>query len=510
MHAAEEVTVVADIGPYFLIQSALENNLEKQNAKEYLALVEIFLELGADEFLFETQQELTELLPALELIQRSNPEAITTVSFSVNQNGYTRTGLLLRDLLAQAEKIEQVKCTGINCQLGPTQLSQVFAEHSKYSKFSFFAPNSGLPERDLGLNRSEAEAKYFARSCYKAWEHGANQLGGCCGTNPIDIKALSDLYTGKAEPIRPTPKLYGKPNFTSAGQSKVKQSWYEKLLAGEQIIAIEYDTPVKAEVDLYLKKISELKAAGMDLMTIADNPNGQTRIDSALMAARIKSQLNVEVLPHFTCRDRNLSAIHSLLLGISTCGVHQALAVTGDPIPLEDRNQIKSVFNVNSQSLLRYISQLNQELAQPFILAAALNVNAPRFEAELNKAKRKVESGAQVFLTQPIFTKRAKENLAYAKQELDSHTKFLAGVMPLVSQKNALFMKYEMSGIDIPDEIISRYENLSRDEAEMLALEISYETMEKLAPITDGFYLITPFQRTHLTAKLCREWKDKQ
>ena len=490
-------------------------------------MVKIFIDAGTEEFLFETQDQLTDLIPAIKLIKSYNPNAIITVSFSVNQNGFTRIGLRLRKLLTQAEKTDEINFTGLNCNLGPTQLSQVFAEHTQFSKFCFFGPNSGLPERDLGRGRGGAEAKYFAESCQKAWDNGAYQLGGCCGTNPLDIRALADLFRNQ-KPAWPK-KIDSESELTIHEQAGLEieipekpvsekleiedvkisdKSWYEKLLAGEQIVAIEYDTPTKANVEKYLEKAVQLKASGMDLMTIADNPNGQTRIDSALMAARIKQELGIEVLPHFTCRDRNLFAIHSLLLGLATCGVHQVLAVTGDPIPLENRNQIKSVFNVNSQSLLRYISQLNQDLDKPFILSAALNVNVLRFDMEMKKTRRKVESGAQVFLTQPIFTERGKENLMVAKQELGDQVKFLAGVMHLISEKNALFMKYEMTGIDVPDTIIDRYANLDREQAEKLALEISREIMIDLSDVTDGFYLITPFQRTHLTAQLCQEWKS--
>ncbi|NLN52407.1 MAG: bifunctional homocysteine S-methyltransferase/methylenetetrahydrofolate reductase [Clostridiaceae bacterium] len=535
LNAREFVKVVGDIGPFFLLQPGLDD-VQAQNEKAYLDLVKIFLDIGVNEFLFETQEQLSELLPAIQLIAKYNPQAKITVAFSVNQNGFTRTGLRLRDLLAEAEKIPQITFTGLNCNLGPTMLSQVFVEHANFSKFCYFGPNSGLPERDLGRGRGGAEAEYFAKSCQRAWDYGAYQLGGCCGTNPLDIRALSDIFKKQkrgtlrqtdfktptdsekqkisdgyisSEHISAKIDLQAISEDSKISISQQTKSWYEKLLAGEQIIAIEYDTPTKADTDTYLKKIAQLQAAGMDLMTIADNPNGQTRIDSALMAARIKNELKVEVLPHFTCRDRNLVAIHSLLLGLVTCGVHQVLAVTGDPIPLEDRNQVKSVFNVNSQSLLRYISQLNEELAQPFILCAALNVNVPRFDKEMKKTLHKVEAGAQVFLTQPIFTDQARENLALAKQELGDQIKILAGVMPLVSQKNALFMKYEMSGIDIPDRIIDLYANKTREEAENLALQIAGDAMYKLSESADGFYLITPFQRTHLTAQLCREWKEK-
>ncbi|NLJ70864.1 MAG: bifunctional homocysteine S-methyltransferase/methylenetetrahydrofolate reductase [Clostridiaceae bacterium] len=513
LKAQDTVKAVADIGPYFVLQSGLADNLKIQNQQAYLDLAKIFIDVGVEEFLFETQEQLTDLIPAIKLIKSYNPNAKITVSFSVNQNGFTRIGLSLRELLAQAEKIDEITFTGLNCTLGPTQLGQVFAEHAQFSKFCFFGPNSGLPERDLGRGRGGAEAKYFAESCQRAWDNGAYQLGGCCGTNPLDIRALADLFKNKKPVI--VKKIESGLEFAVSEQPSIKteiskKSWYERLLTGEQIIAIEYDTPTKANIKTYLEKVVQLKDAGMDLMTIADNPNGQTRIDSALMASRIKQELGIDVLPHFTCRDRNLFAIHSLLLGLATCDVHQILAVTGDPIPLEDRNQIKSVFNVNSQSLLRYISQLNQELVQPFILCAAINVNAPRFDMELKKTRRKIESGAQVFLTQPIFTERGKENLMLAKQELRDQAKFLAGIMPLVSEKNALFMKYEMSGMDVPDEIIKRYANLNREQSEKIALEISREIMTNLSKVTDGFYLITPFQRTHLTARLCQEWKSNK
>lgn len=507
----EKAQAVADIGPLLAIRSDSICSPEEESAREnsYMSLARLFLTLGAKEFLFETQEDLKPLIPAINLIKGANSDAKIIVSFSVNQSGYTSSGMRLRDLLYQAEKEPGILFTGINCHLGPTHLGNIFIEHSYFSKFCYFSPNSGLPERDLGRGRGKNEAKYFADSFQKAWNMGARILGGCCGTNPDDIEALNALF---AEQI-PHEKTKQRPTIIASEavlETQKSVSWYERMQAGEKIFAIEYDTPVDANADTYIAKVKELVENGMDLLTIADNPNGKIRMDCSMMAARLKNTLEIDVLPHFTCRDRNLAAIHSLLLGLADSGVRQVLAVTGDPLPLESRNKISPVFNVNSRTLLQYISKLNEELPDPFILVAALNVNAENFAAELRKTSRKVESGAQVFMTQPIYSDKAKDNLSMAKAKLGKEIKILAGVMPLVSHKNALYMKYEMTGIDIPDEVVERYKGLSSEEAGELAVEISEKIMTEVEDLADGFYLMTPFNRTSLTGRLCSSWKSRK
>ena len=91
-----------------------------------------------------------------------------------------------------------------------------------------------------------------------------------------------------------------------------------------------------------------------------------------------------------TCRDRNLNATKALLLGLSMEGVHNVLVVTGDPIPTEDRNEVKSVFNFNSRKLARFVHMLNENtLRTPFRIYGALNLNARNFDVELRRAQEK-------------------------------------------------------------------------------------------------------------------------
>ena len=139
-------------------------------------------------------------------------------------------------------------------------------------------------------------------------------------------------------------------------------------------------------------------------------------MDSCLLACKIRRELGIEAVPHMTCRDRNVNATKALLLGLSMEGVHNVLAVTGDPVPTDDRESVKSVFQFNSRVLSRFVSSLSQSgEVEPFFLCGALNVNAVNFEAELERAKDKEACGVVAFLTQPVLSSRAVENMAAAK-----------------------------------------------------------------------------------------------
>ncbi|MBQ5787488.1 MAG: methylenetetrahydrofolate reductase, partial [Oscillospiraceae bacterium] len=243
-----------------------------------------------------------------------------------------------------------------------------------------------------------------------------------------------------------------------------------------------------------------LSVAGADAVTIADCPIGRPRADSSLLACKIKRDMGIEPLPHMTCRDRNLNATKALLLGLTMEGVHNVLLVTGDPIPTEDRSEVKSVFNFNSRKLASYVGTLNQTLTTPFRMFGALNVNARNFEIQLRMAKEKEENGISGFLTQPVLSREALENLKLARAELKG--KILGGIYPIVSYRNACFLNNEIAGMRVCDEIIALYEGKDREEAEELAVRISTEIAKEITPYTDGIYLMTPFKRVGLITRI--------
>ena len=227
-----------------------------------------------------------------------------------------------------------------------------------------------------------------------------------------------------------------------------------------------------------------------------------------MLAGRVQRSLGLEPIPHMTCRDRNLNAIKSTLLGLSAEGIHNMIVITGDPIPTAERDEVKSVYQFNSRKLTAFIKSLGERGdVVPFHVFGALNVNAKHFPSQLGLAKKKLEAGMTGFFTQPVLSERAKENLRTARDTLPGAF-ILGGIMPVVSERNARFMESEITGIHVEERIINAYHGLSREEAEELAVQLSLEIAKDITPYIDGYYIITPFARTALVARIVKGLKE--
>ena len=186
-------------------------------------------------------------------------------------------------------------------------------------------------------------------------------------------------------------------------------------------------------------------------------------------------------------------------------GVREILAITGDPIPTAERDEVKNVYQFNSRKLAQYIVSLageGREMPASITVFGALNLNARNFEVELRRAAEKLENGMSGFLTQPVLSAQAVENLKKARETLGERAKILAGILPVVSQRNAIFMENEVNGIHVDDAIIQKFEGLDRAAGEELGLEVSVQAAKAAAPYADGFYLMTPFNRVALMERL--------
>ena len=275
----------------------------------------------------------------------------------------------------------------------------------------------------------------------------------------------------------------------------------KKLQRKEKVICVEFDPPMDCRIERFMNDAEYLKEQGIDAITIADCPIARAWVDSSLLACKLHRELGIDVIPHMTCRDRNINATKALLFGLNIEDIYNVLVVTGDPIPAADRQEVKGVFSFNSQLLAGYIRDLNETtFPHPFLIFGALNVNAANFKQELLKAKQKIQQGVQAFLTQPIHSAKGLQNLQQAHRELDAW--ILGGVMPIVSYRNALYMKNEIAGIEVDDAILSRYEHKNREEAAVLAVTIAKATIDEMVSFVDGFYLITPFHRVEIMQQI--------
>jgi len=292
-------------------------------------------------------------------------------------------------------------------------------------------------------------------------------------------------------------------NSLSAGvQNKLK----EKLLRGEKVIAVELDPPYNADGEKLLACAKTLSKYPVDVLTFADSPMGRSRADSTLTALHISSQTGMQVIPHICCRDRNVIAMRSLLLGAHMNGLRNLLIVTGDPVPGDDRKTVTGVFDYNSIRFMNYVTEMNKELfpEDTFFFGGALNYNFPNGEKVAERMEKKMAAGCSFFLTQPVFSDEDIERIKWLKERTGA--KILAGILPPVSLKNASFIRNEMAGMNVPDEVLAMYRaDMTREEGEIAGAEIAKGLMKKLDPFVDGYYFMLPFNRVSLMERILCE-----
>ena len=500
VRAAEpfEAYAFADIGP--IMGLPYEDIVD-----EYQFLANIFLDCGATHFLFETNASTEGLIEAARFIRRRCPEAFIIDSFASLPGGYTRDGRFAEELVHEIVESGIVDAVGFNCVNGMRPMQELVRRLGTCPLPLSLMPNAGHPVVMEGRTLYESAPDYFGASVAELARDGISIVGGCCGTTPAHIRALCAALDVQDERQIPHSVVPSAP-----AEAPPVSPFFEALRHGAKPIAVELDPPETGNADNFFAGARELTAAGVDAITIADNPIARARMDAGMLAARLHREIGIEPIPHMTCRDRNLNAIKSILLALSAEGVHNMLAVTGDPIPTAERDEVKSVYQFNSRKLASFIAGLGARGdVVPFHIFGALNINAKHFPSQIGLAKKKMEAGMMGFFTQPVLSERAKENMRIVRDTFPDAL-ILGGIMPVVSERNARFMESEITGIHVEERIINAYHGLDREQAEELALKLSLEIAADIEPYIDGYYVITPFSRTALVARIVRELRARR
>ena len=495
--------VFADLGPAPDTEAAPAGSI-------YTAVARCFVEQGAKNFLFETLSSDAGVLEAVQAVKAQVPDAFVLVSFAVLPDGYTREGIYSKDLVRRMTESGIVDAVGFNCVSAPGAMRTLVQQLGSTALPLSVMPNAGYPVVTRTQVRYQGKPEYFAKELARIAAEGVRILGGCCGTTPAHIAALRAELDSLPAGEKAAPAV--QVSTPEAPTVEKDDAFLRKLNAGKKVIAIELDSPKDADLTNYLAGAKRLQAAGADLLTIADCPIARARMDSSLVACRVHRELGLCTLPHMTCRDRNLNATKALLLGLYAEGVREVLAITGDPIPTAERDEVKNVYQFNSRKLAQYIVSLageGREMPSPMTVFGALNLNARNFEVELRRAGEKLENGMSGFLTQPILSEQAVENLRRTRETLGERAKILAGIMPVVSQRNAIFMENEVNGIHVAEDIMEAFAGLDREQGEALGLEISLKMAREALPYADGFYLMTPFNRVALMERLIARLKTE-
>lgn len=495
-----DVFIGASIGP--MHESIQKKDKDIDILGEYKFMVDTLMDVGEDIFVFETFGSTDYLSEISRYIKEKNPDAFILAQFAVTINGYTRKEINMKRILKEVKVIKDIDAYGFNCGLGPAHMHKLMEGLDIYGDIISALPNASYPEIVNERMVYVYNPDYYANVVIDIKCLGAKIIGGCCGTTPEHIKSMRDRL--RICDIRDSEKkrMQAVQKIKEEKQKKTS-SFLDKIRRDEFVIAVELDPPYDTGIESLMENARVCKENGVDIITVADSPRAIARVDSLMMAAKIKREIDIDVIPHLCCRDKNLNALKSGLLASHLEDIRNILVITGDPILDIDKMSTKSVFNLNSYKLMELISEMNEEIFkdEELNISGALNLNVRHKEAEIKRMEKKIEKGANIFFTQPIFDESAIDFLAKMKKNKD--IRIMGGIMPIVNYRNAQFLNNEVPGIDIPQKYIDRFHpDMSNREAEQVGIELAVELANNLKEYVDGLYFINPFSRIEMVMKI--------
>jgi len=290
----------------------------------------------------------------------------------------------------------------------------------------------------------------------------------------------------------------------------------EKLAAGRFVVSVELDPPRGLNPRKALEGAAALKQVGVDCINIGDSPMARVRMSAIALAVLIQQQVGLETIIHFTTRDRNLMAIQSDLLGAHALGIRNVIALTGDPPTIGEYQRASGVWDVDSVGLIRILKMLNSgtdwagnSIGRPtdFFVAAAANPTAEDISLELDRVHQKLEAGADLLMTQPIYS--ADVLRSFLDRLGPIRVPILVGIMPLQSFRHAEFIHNELAGVVVPEAVRERMRRAGENGiAEGLAL--SRELLAEIRGLCNGVYLMPSFGRYEVVTELVVAAKEDE
>ncbi|MFB3895487.1 MAG: bifunctional homocysteine S-methyltransferase/methylenetetrahydrofolate reductase [bacterium] len=462
-------------------------------------------ESGADLLIFETMTDLAEMQLAVKAAQ-SVCKLPIIAQMAFTEEGVTAAGYTPEEIITELEPMG-VAVVGVNCSSGPQPVLEVIERMAKVRHGKLSAqPNAGQPQMVDGRFLYLASPEYLAEYARRYVTLGVSIVGGCCGTTPEHIRAVKAmvkmLRPPKAKPIPITAIPVAEAARPVVVPAKPEEkSAFGKKLGKQFVISVELDPPRGTDPKKVIEGAKELHKAKVDAINVADSPRAMARMSPISLCRLIQEQVGIETIVHVTTRDRNLLGLQSDLIGAFSLGLHNILAVTGDPPKLGDYPNATAVYDVDSIGLVQIIRLLNQgqdlagnsiSPATKFLIGVGANPGSPEFEKEIERYEKKVESGAEYVLTQPIYEVKTFET--FLKRVAHLKMPILIGILPLRSYKHAEFLHNEVPGMSIPDNIRERI-RLAGEDAPKEGIKIAQEALKEAKSMVAGAYLMPPFNK---------------
>lgn len=497
-----DLFVAGAIGPTGRRAIQIDHPMYDEMFDAFRRQVEGLLEGGVDLFILETFSDIKELKIAIDVI-RSLSKLPLVAQATFSYDGLTNLGHSPAEAVAMLDKC-QIDMIGANCSVGPQPLIDVIHEMSQCTDRPLSAmPNAGLPRYIDGRYLYYTSPEYFAATAAEFIKRGVRLIGGCCGTTPDHIRKLVEVVRAGGvfkEKTTFQPLYAVSTSDEKPSQAPESENSFRKKLGRELVISVEIDPPLGSNPNKVLKGARYLAGLGIDAINVADSPMGRARMSALAAAVMIFQATGKETILHLTCRDQNMMGLQSSLLGGNALGIKNILAITGDP-PSGDYPNVTAVYDVDAIGLLQIIKSLNggrgitgAKIGYPtdILSGAAVNPTSDDDKTEIERLKKKIDSGAAYFMTQPIFDIDGLKRFQDKTASLD--VTMVMGVLPLHSLRHALFLNNEVPGIDIPVKVIERIEKAG-EKAHEAGIDIAAEISEAGRQYVAGLYYMPSFGR---------------
>ena len=506
--AAEHgVYVAGSIGPLGVEIAVDDAEANEKFVNVYERQIAALNEAQVDFLLLETFANPRELMLAVKAAAKVCDLPIVA-HISPNQQLSTKYGDNLGDVIEKISSYENVAAVGLNCGVGPaSMLESLDIIRPRTSKAISIMPNAGMPRDVDGRRIYMSTPEYMAEFAKRFYEKDVRIIGGCCGSRPEHIKEMSRAVKSldKAFHYRTVSVAIESVEEKNLGAEpkslSEKSKLGHKLSTGQKIYSIEIMPPRGTDIASVVEKARQCSQYGIDAVNIPDGPRASSRLSPLVTAISITQQVDIEIVLHVCCRDRNIISMQSDMLGAHVMGLKNVLLITGDPPKLGEFPDATAVFDLDSVALTNIVSRLNRGLdiagnvlAEPLALTVAVGVNpvANDFEREIERFKQKVDAGAEYCITQPVFDVASLERFLNAIEGY--RIPVVAGIWPFASYKNAEFMANEVPGVVVPSELLERMSKAkTKEQGRKEGVMIAREMLERIDSMVAGYTVSAPF-----------------
>jgi methionine synthase / methylenetetrahydrofolate reductase(NADPH) len=498
-----DVWVAGSVGPLGIRIEPLGKTSLDEARESFREQIAALVDGGVDLLILETFGYLEELHQAVLAARDVNPKLPLVAQVTIDEDGNCLDG---SDPETFGAKLQEwgADVVGCNCSVGPVDMLDAIERVRTVTALPLSAqPNAGIPRAVEGRNIYLCSPEYMASYARKFVAAGVGLVGGCCGTTPEHIRVMkAALRVGEARSKTVAAQATGAhpaPVAVPAFPIEQRSALGAKIAAGEFVTMVEIVPPKGTDIQKEIEGARFLKSVGVDAINIPDSPRASARMSNQALSLLIQREVGIEAVLHYTCRDRNVLCIQSDLLGAAATGVRNLICITGDPPKMGGYPDATAVFDVDAIGLVNIVHNLNRGLdiggnpigmGTAFVIGVGANPGVPNIDEEIRRFEYKVEAGAEYAVTQPVFDLELLES--FLKRIEHYRIPVVAGIWPLVSVRNAEFMKNELR-VSVPDSIVERMARAPNPEAARAeGVVIAREMLSALRHMVQGAQISAP------------------